>query len=172
MDAQELDDLLQQIADTGDYLDQAPNVETVEEQAVHLLLTQATYANNPLKLQVVHMLFVKNDIFGYLHTSDQHLLHQKSEERLRKANAVHVRVLIGDVRLNLEEIRDNFKQNLLTDVLEDEAWMPTAFQAAAAQGMLNSLEELREKMAMNFYDKNFMNKSLDQKIISDKPQQS
>lgn len=113
-------------------------------------------------------LFVKNDIFSYMHTSENHALHQESYARLQRSNPEIVKELIGDARLSLEELKENYKKLLLSDDdSEDDEKVKFAIQAAGIQVLLYGLVELRTKMAANFNDPTFLNESNDRKLIVD-----
>jgi hypothetical protein len=170
MDHDNLDNLLQEVAAIGEYLDQSQNITMAVTHAENLKALELKGVHNSNRAYIVNALFLKNDIFTYLHTSERHELHQASEKKLLHTSYPNAaRELVGDARLSLELKLDQYKNILLKEDAADPQWMQTAFNAAAIYGMLGSLDNLRQKMSENFPDQQFLDKSADRKLIEDQP---
>lgn len=165
MSMEEIEQLIQESATAcaHEFLNQPQNIQRVRLQDKKLKQLEDAGMANPLQGRLLRALFIKNHIFACMHTSSDHPVYAENYELLLQGRQEDIRALVGDARLSLEAVRNSHMQDFAeSEQNNDESGLHFAYsQAAGIQVALNSLADLRQKLAENFHDEDFLNKAND-----------
>lgn len=152
----------------NDFLDKEQNINSALMQEKKLSALKEEVKGDSQKEQITEALFVKNRIFLFIHTSNSHPLHEKSFSQLKESRPDFVRDVIGDARLNFEDIKTDRIEKIKKASAQagsiTEEMYPLFFYAAYAQTMLNKIKELRQEMSITFRDDSFLKEANDRRI--------
>lgn len=154
-----------------EYASQMLNLpEYIQEfKTVHMRLKQEQDIGyvSPEEVRVMQLAEIRNCIFSCIHTTDTHEFYQQNLEMLTQHDPKYIRLMCGDTQLELEgvsrECVTGYKKAM--EQGGENARKSALTQAIGVRVILNGLGDLRQKMADNFGNDDFVNYLNDKKFL-------